>query len=413
MEKVKKRVPELRFKGFSGDWEQRKLGEFFSQTSNYINPNDEGLDLWSLTVERGLTPKTDRYNRTFLVKKDNQFKRVDNGEFLYNPMNMTLGAVDQNKTGKSVAVSGYYTTMVLSSGLGTDFFRVMLRSPQLIHKYKQFATGSLIERQRVQFPTFSIISVIVPKANEQNIISKLFCKLDSVIALHERKIELLKSLKTAYLQQLFVKNGQNIPQLRFTGFSDDWEQRKLGEIVKIKITNGLMNKPGRNKLNALDINVVNMYTPDFVHINELDYFDATISELRKCNVEIGDIFVTRSSLKAEGIAESNVLLDEGVFVFDDHLMRLKLKNKYVPYFVKELLRTYDVKKQFVSKAKTATMTTIGQQDISNTVALLPEEAEQLRISNLVQSINNIIALHERMSNNLRTIKQAYLQKLFV
>jgi type I restriction enzyme S subunit len=75
MEK-KAKVPKLRFPGFTGDWEERKLGELFSQTSNFVNPKEDDIELWSLTVENGLTKKTERYNRDFLVKKDDKYKEL-------------------------------------------------------------------------------------------------------------------------------------------------------------------------------------------------------------------------------------------------------------------------------------------------------------------------------------------------
>ena len=109
-------VPEIRFSGFTEDWEQRKLGDVFEQTANFVNPNDDDIELWSLTVEDGLTPKSERYNREFLVKKKTNFKEVRPGDIVYNPMNMTLGAVGFNGMAKSVAVSGYYTTMVANKG---------------------------------------------------------------------------------------------------------------------------------------------------------------------------------------------------------------------------------------------------------------------------------------------------------
>ena len=100
-------------------WEQRKLGDVFEQTSNLVNPKEDEIELWSLTVEDGLTKKSDRYNREFLVKKDDNFKEVRPGDIVYNPMNMTLGAVGYNGMAKSVAVSGYYTTMVAKENYDT------------------------------------------------------------------------------------------------------------------------------------------------------------------------------------------------------------------------------------------------------------------------------------------------------
>ena len=177
------KVPEIRFEGFTADWEQRKLGEVFEQTAHFVNPNEEEIELWSLTVEGGLTSKTERYNREFLVKKDNNFKEVRPGEIVYNPMNMTLGAVGYNGMTKSVAVSGYYTTMIAKNGHDSYYVNTWLKSPQAISLYKTFATGSLIEKQRVQYSTLSVIPAAFPKHEEQVKIGKLFSSLDNLFML--------------------------------------------------------------------------------------------------------------------------------------------------------------------------------------------------------------------------------------
>jgi len=163
------------------------LGDVFEQTSNLVNPKEDEIELWSLTVEDGLTKKSDRYNREFLVKKDDNFKEVRPGDIVYNPMNMTLGAVGYNGMAKSVAVSGYYTTMVAKENYDTYYINTWLKSPQAIRLYRTYATGSLIEKQRVQFPTLSIIPVTFPKYEEQIKIGSYFHSLDNLITLHHRK----------------------------------------------------------------------------------------------------------------------------------------------------------------------------------------------------------------------------------
>lgn len=167
------------------------------------------MELWSLTVEDGLTPKSERYNREFLVKKEDNFKEVRPGEIVYNPMNMTLGAVGYNKMSKSVAVSGYYTTMITKDHYDSYYINTWLKSPQAILLYKAYATGSLIEKQRVQFPTLSIIPAAFPNFEEQKKIGEYFTTLDNLITLHQREL------------YLFVKRE-----------SFAWEQRKLGELVE-------------------------------------------------------------------------------------------------------------------------------------------------------------------------------------
>lgn len=196
--------PEIRFEGFTDDWEQRKLGDIFEQTTNFVDPNEKEIELWSLTVEDGLTPKSERYNREFLVKKDTGFKEVRPGDIVYNPMNMTLGAVGYNGMSKSVAVSGYYTTMITNEGYDSYYINTWLKSPQAMALYKTFATGSLIEKQRVQFPTLSIIPATFPQYEEQVRIGYYFMRLDHLITLHQRKCEKLKELKKYMLQNMFV-----------------------------------------------------------------------------------------------------------------------------------------------------------------------------------------------------------------
>ena len=198
------KVPELRFAGFADDWEERKLGEVFNQTVEYINPNEANLELWSVTVEKGLTPKTARYNREALVKKNDKFKVVHDGDIVYNPMNLTIGAVGFNKSEKSVAVSGYYVTMNMNSGFNNSYFQTWLKSENAIKQYKLYATGSLIEKQRVQFPTLSLIKSYIPTFEEQQKIGSFFKQLDDTIALHQRKLDLLKEQKKGFLQKMFL-----------------------------------------------------------------------------------------------------------------------------------------------------------------------------------------------------------------
>ena len=195
-------------------WEQRKLGDVFEQTTHFVNSNEEEIELWSLTVEDGLTSKTERYNREFLVKKENNFKEVRPGEIVYNPMNMTLGAVGYNGMTKSVAVSGYYTTMIAKNGYDSYYVNTWLKSPEAISLYKTFATGSLIEKQRVQFSTLSIIPAAFPNHEEQVKIGKLFSNLDNLITLHQQKLIYLANTQI-YAENtiIIIKETNKMPEL--------------------------------------------------------------------------------------------------------------------------------------------------------------------------------------------------------
>ncbi|MFW3579151.1 restriction endonuclease subunit S [Vagococcus fluvialis] len=202
--KQNEKFPELRFEGFTDAWEQRKLSEVFNQTVEYVDPKEANLELWSVTVEKGLTPKTERYNREALVKKNDKFKVVHPGDIVYNPMNMTIGSVGFNKTNQNVAVSGYYVTMNMNPGFSNSYFNTWLPSAQAIRIYKLYATGSLIEKQRIQFPTLSSIRIPIPTFEESERIGQFFDNLEDAIALQEQKLEQMKEMKKGFLQKLFV-----------------------------------------------------------------------------------------------------------------------------------------------------------------------------------------------------------------
>ena len=198
-------VPEIRLDGFDGEWEKYYLGYIFEQVSKYIEPSVEN-ELWSLTVEKGLTPKTERYKRDFLVKKNDKFKKVDLNEFVYNPMNLTLGALDLNNNDVTISVSGYYVVMknIDVEKFDNDFLKILLKTTYAIYQYKQFATGTLIEKQRVQFPTFSEIPFYLPTIAEQQAIGSYFSNLDNLIKSYQEKISQLETLKKKLLQDMFI-----------------------------------------------------------------------------------------------------------------------------------------------------------------------------------------------------------------
>jgi type I restriction enzyme S subunit len=167
-----------------------------------------------------------------------------------------------------------------------------------------------------------------------------------------------------------------------------------------KLSNGIMNRPGSKDSNVKHINVINMYAPDMIHPDELTLSDYGEKTVESCNVEVGDIFMTRSSLKPEGIAEPNVLLDSGTYVFDDHLIRMKIdKAKYNPVFVKINLGCTTIKSQFIMKSKTTAFTTIGQDDIADCIGYFPQLTEQEQIGAFFRNLDHLITLHQRKSDD--------------
>ena len=383
MTETERRVPELRFKGFVDDWEQRKLGEVFFQTSKYVNPKESNLELWSLTVENGLTPKTERYNREFLVKKEDQFKSVDHNEFIYNPMNMTLGAVDLNLTGKTVAVSGYYITMLSKDGFDSKYFSIWLKLPLAIKMYKLYATGSLIERQRVQFPTLSQIKSSVPQIEEQTKIGSFFKQLDDTIALHLCKQRQLGLLKQRLIKEILPQSDSTLPHLRFANFRKPWEQHQLKEVLKVN--------SGR----------------DYKHLNEGNIpVYGTGGYMLSVDGKLSD--VDGIGLGRKGTIDKPQYL-KAPFWTVDTLFYLTPSPNYDIYFLYTLIQNVNWK----SMDESTGVPSLSKSVIERVTLTFPILEEQQKIGSFFREFDNTISLHQQKIAHLKALKSTILNKMFI
>lgn len=404
MSKDAKNVPALRFKGYSDAWEKRKLGDIFYQVSFFVNPEDAKLELWSLTVAEGLTPKSIRYDRNFLVRKQDKFKVVHSEDFVYNPMNITLGALDQNKLLKSVAVSGYYTTMSINRGFDGSFFKFLLSSPLMIRKYKNYATGSLLEKQRVQFSTFSIINIKAPKFDEQNKIGNFLIKLDHLIAATQHKIDAFEQVKKALLQQLFDQSW------RFKGYSDPWEKRKLSR--------GMDEYTDRVFVD--DSKVYNQVSVK--NIGEIELRGSAkgslIGRKRQAKINLDDhpttLVFTRQTIEQGGIGFAPSTTNGAIVTENMPTISVNVK-----VFSKSFLSAYFKTSAFRNtvilpniKGGTAQVA-VHESDVLASEIQIPKLDEQNSIGRLCELVDNLIAATQSRLSSLELLKKSLLQDLFI
>ena len=359
---------------WTNDWEQRKLGDVFEQTSNLVNPKEDEIELWSLTVEDGLTKKSDRYNREFLVKKDDIFKEVRPGDIVYNPMNMTLGAVGYNGMEKSVAVSGYYTTMVTKDNYDSYYINTWLKSPQAILLYRTYATGSLIEKQRVQFSTLSIIPVAFPRYEEQAKIGRYFQSLDHLITLHQWK---------CYFYEIIRLN--------------DWEQRKLGDVFEQ--TSNLVN-PKEDEIELWSLTVEDGLTKKSDRYNRefLVKKDDIFKEVRPGDIVYNPMNMTLGAVGYNGMEKSVAV--------SGYYTTMVTKDNYDSYYINTWLKS----PQAILLYRTyATGSLIEKQRVQfSTLSIIPvafpRYEEQAKIGRYFQSLDHLITLHQRKYILYKNIK---------
>ena len=211
LKKYKRGVIQQVFAGRKGtgkacypEWQQSSLGEYFTEQTIRTS-NTPSTPLVSLTVEDGITPKTERYYREFLVTKEGEnYKMIKPGWFAYNPMNAHLGAIAPNHLGYTAAVSGYYNIFSVNEPDTICFWEEYLTSYSMLIHYKLIATGSLIEKQRVHYSQFVRIRRCLPSVEEQKRLSKLFEMLNKKIANAESTERQLVGMRVSLLQQLFI-----------------------------------------------------------------------------------------------------------------------------------------------------------------------------------------------------------------
>lgn len=196
-------IPKLRFPEFrnKGVWKNRVLADFITERNE--TPRSK-VSLHSLTIENGVTPKTERYERSFLVKDGAEaYKIVWQNDFAYNPMNLRFGAIGRYAGEQNVALSKYYNIFYCNKSVDSRFCEIYFKTHEMITHYNNVATGSLIEKRRVHFSEFLKFKILFPSLDEQKIIADCLSFSDELIAAQSEKIEVLKAHKKGLMQQLF------------------------------------------------------------------------------------------------------------------------------------------------------------------------------------------------------------------
>lgn len=223
-------VPEGYKKGKLGvvpeEWEETSFSSLFTSTSDYTD-DLEKYPLYSLTIEDGVTPKTERYERSHLVKKEDSYKIVRPNDYAYNPMNLRFGSVARHKGNSPVAVSGYYDIFTTVHKSDLPFMDSFLTCDPMITYYNRVSTGSLVEKQRVHFSQFLEFVLPLPAINERAKIAAILTTQDKVIELKEKRLA-EKQRQKKYLMQQLLTGKKRLP-----GFSKEWKSVRLRNTLNV------------------------------------------------------------------------------------------------------------------------------------------------------------------------------------
>lgn len=393
--------PKIRFKGFTDAWEQRKLGEMLEERNEQMPENNE-YPLMSFVQGAGVSPKGVRYDRSFLVKEDNKkYKKTELGDFIYSSNNLETGSIGFNRAGNAV-ISPVYSIFSSKNELESRFIGILSTRKDFIAKMVRFRQGVVYGQWRIHERDFLNIEIIVPRHKEQKEIIDSFVNLDNLISLHQRKLELLKETKKSLIQKMFPKDENNIPEIRFEGFTDTWEQRKVGEFLtesKIKGSDGSIAK----KL------TVKLWRKGIVPKEEIyQGSSATQYYVRKS----GQFMYGKLDFlnQAFGIVPPELdgyesTLDSPAFDF-----RGEINSRFFLEYI-SLKRFYKYQGNIANgsrKAKRIHAETFFEMPIP-----VPSYAEQKKIGLFFEQLDTTITLLQREFNLLKNLKKSLLQQMFV
>ena len=403
---MSKKSPQLRFKGFTDDWEDRKLGDVLSERNDQT-PETNEYPLMSFVQGKGVTPKGERYNRSFLVKdSEKKYKKTELGDFIYSSNNLETGSIGFNRTGKAV-ISPVYSIFESKKSRESQFIGIMSVRKDFISKMVRFRQGVVYGQWRIHESDFLNIDMKMPNDKEQQLIISFFENIDKTIALHQHKLDLLKEQKKGYLQKMFPKNGAKVPELRFAGFADDWEERKLGDLANI--VRGASPRPIQDsKWFDKDSDIGWLRISDVTDQNgRIHHLEQRISKLGQEKTRVlKEPHLLLSIAATVGKPLVNYVktgVHDGFLIF--------LNPSFEREFMFQWLEMF--RPNWKKYGQPGSQVNLNSELVRNQEIPLPSIEEQQKIGSFFKHLDDTIALHQRKLDLLKEQKKGFLQKMFV
>ena len=403
---AKQNKPAIRFKGFTDAWEQRKLGDCFTERCESM-PDGE---LISVTINDGIKKFSELGRHDNSNDDKSKYKKVCAGDIAYNSMRMWQGA--SGCSPYEGIVSPAYTVLTPNSGINSKCMAYQFKLPATIHTFKINSQGITSDNWNLKFPALSEIEIYVsPYEQEQAKIAAYFANLDHLITLHQRKFDKLQVLKKAMLEKMFPKNGSSVPEIRFKGFTDAWEQRKLSEMCgtfEYGLNAAAKEFDGKNKY--IRITDIDDASREFL-LSDLSSPDICLDGMSKYLLSSGDIVFARTgaSVGKTYIYREN----DGIVYFAGFLIRAKVNQDNDAEFVFQSTLSPSYEKYIRITSQRSGQPGVNAQEYGEYDLFAPSKEEQQRIGHFLRGIDSLITLHQRELEKLQNIKKSMLEKMFV
>ena len=395
-------VPQIRFAGFTDPWEQRKLSSTCEQLSRTINPletpNEEFTEYSMPAFDNNETAETVIGNSMNSLRKI-----VDRPCLLVNKLNVRKKRIWHVPRPEANAVCSSEFVPFSSHSSDLSFIKISLLSERITAYLESCSSGSSNSQKRVTPEIIMSSEIIAPSLAEQRRIGAFFDRLDSLITLHQRKYDKLCVLKKSMLDKMFPKGGSLYPEIRFAGFTDPWEQRKLGELYQ---KNDERNTDGLGSERTLSVASMTFNSAG----NGAD--DSSLPNYKR--LRLGDIAFEGHTNKEFAYGRF-VLNDAGNGIMSPRFTCLRPIVEQEYSFWKYFIHSEKVMRPIlVNSTKSGTMMNeLVVEDFLKQEILVPSLPEQRRIGAFFDRLDSLITLHQRKLELLRNIKKSMLDKMFV
>ena len=411
-------VPEIRFSGFTEDWEQRKLGELGS-LKNGMNFSKEAMGIGFPFVNLQNIFGNNVIDVTNLGKamaSDSQLKDYNllNGDVLFVRSSVKLEGVGEAalvpQNLENTTYSGFIIRFRDEYGLDNNFKRFLFGIESVRNQIMAQATNSA--NKNISQTVLENLCLKIPNKSEQEKIGLYFSNLDHLITLHQRKCEETKTLKKYMLQKMFPQNGHSVPEIRFSGFTEDWEQRKLGELGSLK--NGMNFSKEAMGIGFPFVNLQNIFGNNVIDVTNLGKAMASDSQLKDYNLLNGDVLFVRSSVKLEGVGEA-ALVPQNLenTTYSGFIIRFRDEYGLDNNFKRFLFGIESVRNQIMAQATNSANKNISQTVLENLCLKIPNKSEQEKIGLYFSNLDHLITLHQHKCEELQNIKKFMLKNMFI
>lgn len=396
--------PNIRFKGFTEEWKEGKIGDAFCERDEHSGNGE----LLSVTINSGIRRAKDM-ERTFAIGDLSKYKVVQKGDIAYNTMRMWQGACGVSEY--SGIVSPAYTIATPKDEQDSAFYAYYFKSNKMLHDFRINSQGLTSDTWNLRYPVFASIGIHYPSKKEQQEISLFLRSLDTTITNREAELEKLKNIKRALLEKLFPQDGQSIPAIRFKGFEGKWENRRLKDIAT-RIT---------RKNIGLESTLPLCISAQLGLVSQTEYYNNVVVGANLANyflIKKGEFAYNKSAAGEYPMGAVKCLKSPDKGILSTLYIVFALKDDIDADYVQAHYETKpwqdDVKKRVAVGARNHGLLNISPEDFFDSLVVIPHNNdEQKKVGQILAKLSQTISLRERQLTLLKHTKQALLEQMFV